>query len=414
MSLDSSSDARLDLTHVRAQFPSLESDWVFMDNAGGAQVPKMVVERISDYLLGDNVQLGASYAPSQNSKAKVDAGRQAVATLVNARHVEELVFGPSSTIQFRLLADAMASQFAPGDEIIVTNTDHESHVGPWMRLEQRGVKLRFWNCNPETLELELDTLAELLNERTRLVCVTHVSNLLGTINPIKRIAAMAHDAGARICVDGVAFAPHRAIDVQDWDVDYYGFSLYKVFGPHHAVLYVKKECLLELDNIYHHFFTREQIPGKMEPGNPNYELTYAATGILDYLTSLTGDNGEGDKRKKLETAFDAIAKHEAILSKKLLDYLAGKEGVRIIGRRDADIEHRVATISFTVEGHQSDEIVRKIDEAKVGIRYGDFYARRLTEDLGLMDIQGVVRVSMVHYNTEAEVDRLIEALDAAL
>ncbi|MBY5967932.1 cysteine desulfurase-like protein [Halomonas denitrificans] len=414
MAFESHSAPPLDLESIRAQFPSLVSDWVFMDNAGGAQVPRVVVDRISDYLLGDNVQLGASYAPSQHSKAKVDAGRRAVATLVNAQHVEELVFGPSSTIQFRLLADAMASQFAPGDEIIVTNTDHESHIGPWRRLQARGVKLRFWNCHPETLELELDSLAELLNERTKLVCVTHVSNLLGTINPIKKIAAMAHDAGARICVDGVAFAPHRAIDVQDWDVDYYGFSLYKVFGPHHAVLYVKKECLLELDSIYHHFFTKDQIPGKVEPGNPNYELTYSATGILEYLTSLSPKDDGVSLRNRLEDAFESIATHEAKIGKKLIDYLNQKERVRIIGRADADIDKRVATISFIVEGSQSDDIVRRIDDAKVGIRYGDFYARQLAEDLGLMEIQGVVRVSMVHYNTEDEVDRLIQALDAVL
>ncbi|SEM19656.1 cysteine desulfurase-like protein [Halomonas daqiaonensis] len=405
----------LDIDFVRSQFPSLQSEWVFMDNAGGAQVPQVVVDRISDYLLGDNVQLGASYAPSQRSKAKVTAGREAAKTLVNARHVEEMVFGPSSTIQFRLLADALASQFVPDDEIIVTNTDHESHVGPWVRLAAvRGAKIRFWNCNPDTLELDLDTLSALMSDRTKLVCIPHVSNLLGTINPIKRIAELVHAQGARLSVDGVAYAPHRAIDVQDWNVDYYGFSLYKVFGPHHAVLYVKKECLLELDNIYHYFFTKEQIPGKVEPGNPNYELTYSCTGILDYLITLGDGAGLSEDREKLEKAFHDIAAHEGYLGERLLRYLRGKEGVRIVGREDADIEHRVATISFVVEGTKSDEIVTRVDDSRVGIRFGDFYARRLAEDLDLMDINGVVRVSMVHYNTEEEVDRLIQALDAAI
>lgn len=402
----------LDIDYVRSQFPSLDSEWTFMDNAGGAQVPRVVVNRISDYLFGDNVQLGASYAPSQRSKAKVTAGREAAKTLVNARHVEEMVFGPSSTIQFRLLADALASQFSSDDEIIVTNTDHESHVGPWIRLAaERGAKVIFWNCDPVTLELDLDTLSSLMTDRTKLVCLPHVSNLLGTINPIKRIAELVHARGARLSVDGVAYAPHRAIDVQDWDVDYYGFSLYKVFGPHHAVLYVKKECLLELDNIYHHFFTKEQIPGKVEPGNPNYELTYACTGILDYLTAL----GKGsDDRERLQTAFHDIAVHEQRLSERLLNYLRQKKEVKIIGREDADIEHRVATISFIVEGKKSDDVVTKIDESLVGIRFGDFYARRLAEDLSLMEINGVVRVSMVHYNTENEVDRLIQALESVI
>lgn len=401
----------LDIEYVRSQFPALSHKWVFMDNAGGSQVPRVVVERISSYLLENNVQLGASYTPSQHASQRVQEGRQAVATLVNARHVEELVFGPSSTIQFRLLADALASQFKPGDEIIVTNTDHESHVGPWLRMEERGVKVRFWNCHPESLELELDVLRQLMNERTRLVCMPHVSNLLGTINPIKEIARLVHERGARLSVDGVAYAPHRIIDVQDWDVDYYGFSLYKVFGPHHAVLYVKKECLLELDNIYHNFFTREHIPGKMEPGNPNYELTYACTGILDYLTGIAGSHEGDTARNKLEKAFDCIAEHEALLSERLLKYLHKKSGVTIIGRKDSDVAHRVATISFIVEGRQSDDIVRAVDDCLIGIRFGDFYARRLAEDLDIMDINGVVRVSMVHYNTIEEVDSLVAVLE---
>lgn len=401
----------LNIEHIRSQFPSLKSDWAFMDNAGGSQVPKIVVDRISEYLLSDNVQLGASYAPSRRAKDKVDEGRDAVATLVNASHTEELVFGPSSTILLRHLSDAMSSQLSSGDEIIITNTDHESNVGPWIRLKERGVHIRFWNCNPETFELELGTLEKLITNRTKLVCMPHVSNLLGTINPIKKIAALVHKNGARICVDGVAYAPHRAIDVKDWDVDYYGFSLYKTFGPHHAVLYVKKECLLELDNIYHYFFTKDNIPGKMEPGNPSYELTYCCVGILEYLSGVIDNEQSTSAREKVESAFKAIAEHEEVIGELLLGYLRSKSTVRIIGHKDSKVENRVATISFVVDGMKSDDIVAKVDKSKIGIRYGDFYARRLVEDLNLMDSNGVVRVSMAHYNTESEVERLIQVLD---
>lgn len=403
---------RLDIDYARDQFPALHGDWAYLDNAGGSQVPKMVTDRISDYLLSTNVQLGASYTPSQLAAERVANGRAGVAQLVNAQHVEEMVFGPSTTVLLRFLADAMASQFNPGDEIIVTNTDHESNIGPWLRLRERGVDIRFWNCNSETLELELDTLDELMNERTRLVCVTHVSNLLGTINPVKRIARFVHERGAKLCVDGVAYAPHRAIDVTDWDVDFYCFSLYKVYGPHLAALFVKRDILLDLDNIYHHFFDKQHIPNKLEPGNLNYELTYACGAIVEYLEGLAQRQETSvSGREAIEQAFTAIAKHEARIGEILLAFLRQRDNVRIIGRPESAADRRVPTISFVVDGMTSDDIVHRVDEAHMGIRFGDFYARRLVEDLGLSEVNGVVRVSMVHYNTEDEIHRLVKTLD---
>lgn len=405
----------LNIDYVREQFPALCGEWVYLDNAGGSQVPQCVADRISDYLLSTNVQLGASYTPSQLAAERVAQGRAGVAQLVNAQHVEEMVFGPNTSVLLRFLADAMASQFNQGDEIIVTNTDHESNIGPWLRLRERGVNVRFWNCNPQTLELELETLGELMNEHTRLVCVTHVSNLLGTINPVKRIARFVHERGARLCVDGVAYAPHRAIDVADWDVDFYCFSLYKVYGPHLAALFVKRDILLELDNIYHDFFDKTHIPNKMEPGNLNYELTYACGAIVEYLEGLAQRQGAPiSGREAIEQTFEAIAEHETRLGEILLAFLRGRDNVRIIGRPESDSERRVPTISFVVDGMQSDEIVRRVDEANIGIRFGDFYARRLVEDMGLTKINGVVRVSMVHYNTEDEIHRLVETLDTII
>ncbi|HET8790703.1 MAG TPA: cysteine desulfurase-like protein [Modicisalibacter sp.] len=405
----------LDIDYVREQFPALRGEWVYLDNAGGSQVPQCVADRISDYLLSTNVQLGASYTPSQLAGERVAQGRASVAQLVNAQHVEEMVFGPSTTVLLRFLADAMASQFDRGDEIIVTNTDHESNIGPWLRLRERGVNVRFWNCNPETLELELETLGGLMNERTRLVCVTHVSNLLGTINPVKSIARFVHERGARLCVDGVAYAPHRAIDVADWDVDFYCFSLYKVYGPHLAALFVKRDILLELDNIYHGFFDKKHIPNKMEPGNLNYELTYACGAIVEYLEGLVQQEGTViSGREAIMHAFEAIAEQETRLGEILLAFLRARDNVRIIGLPESDPDRRVPTISFVVNGMQSDDIVRRVDEASIGIRFGDFYARRLVEDMGLTKVNGVVRVSMVHYNTEDEINRLVEILDTVI
>ncbi|HZS36303.1 MAG TPA: aminotransferase class V-fold PLP-dependent enzyme [Polyangia bacterium] len=390
----------LDLPSVRRQFPALaeqEGDWVFFDNAGGSQILGRVVERIVEFLRTSNVQLGGSYAPSRLAAERVAEGARSVAALLNARSPDEIVLGPSTT---QLLDNlALAMRFAAGDEIVVTNCDHESNIGAWRRLAERGVVLREWKLDRDSLSLNLDALTPLLTHRTRLVCFTHASNVLGTIHPVAEITRAVHAAGAQVCVDGVAYAPHRPVDVQAWDVDYYVFSLYKVFGPHQAVLYGKRDHLLSLANLNHYFIGDHEIPYKLQPGNVNYELTWSLTAIKPYLDDL----GPA-----------AIAEHEERLASRLLDYLRHKRDVRIIGLATADRATRVPTISFTVENRHSAEIPPAIDAHHLGIKSGDFYARRLIESLGLQDRGGVIRVSMVHYNTVEEVDRLIRALDSVL
>lgn len=404
----------LDLDFVRSQFPAVGGDWTFFDNAGGSQILKRSVDRISDFLLTRNVQTGGSYEISLKAKEAVEQSRRAIATLVNAARPEEIVMGPSTTALLQNLARAMASQLSPGDEIIVTNADHESNIGPWVALEKQGVVIKTWMVNKETFELDIADLLPLFSDRTKLVCVTHVSNLLGTINPVAEIAQIAHDHGARICVDAVAYAPHGAVDVTAWDVDYYAFSFYKVFGPHHAVLYGKYDNLLELDGLYHYFYGKEKVPHKLEPGNVNYELSCGAAGIVDYLVELGGQsNPAGDDRAKIVSAFGEIAEHERLIGERLLAYLRSRNDCRIIGQTKASAT-RVPTISFVAEGHDSGEIAKAIDPYRVAIRFGDFHARRLAEYLDLMSGGGVVRVSMAHYNTIAEVDKLISALDATL
>jgi selenocysteine lyase/cysteine desulfurase len=305
----------------------------------------------------------------------------------------------------------MAGRFQPGDEVVLTVFDHESNIGPWLTLEERGVVFRFWSIDRDSFEVDLDELDGLMNERTKLVCVTHASNILGTILPIAEIARRVHARGADICVDGVAYAPHRAVDVQALDVDYYVFSFYKTYGPHFAMLYGKYDKLLALDGLYHYFYGRERVPHKLEPGNTNYELAWGSAGVVHYLDALGGGTGDF---AAIGRAFDDIAAHEEILGERLLAFLRGRNDIRIIGRREADRAVRVPTISFKVEGRDSAEIVRAVDPLKVGIRFGDFHSRRLVEHLGLSDGNGVVRASMVHYNTAEEVDRLVEGLDRAL
>lgn len=392
-----------DLELVRAAFPALASGFVFLDNAGGSQVLASVADRVRDYLLSTPVQLGASYAVSQAAGERVRAGVRAAASLVGTDDPSEVVIGSSTTQLIGNLAAAMERGLAPGDEIIVTAVDHQANIGAWQRLARRGVVIRTWPLDPESLRLEPHGLVPLLTKRTRLVTFTHVSNLLGSIHDVAAVTRIVHDHGARVCVDGVAYAPHRAIDVRAWDVDYYVFSFYKVYGPHLAMLYAKRELLENLDPLNAELGGMP-LPYKLQPGNFPYELTYGLTGLADYLDTLGG---------KLRV-FDAIAAYEEQLSGQLLGFLRGRRGVRIHGEPTADRSRRVPTISFSVDGGSPEAIVRAVDPHGIGIRHGHFYSKGILRGLGIEPSDGVIRVSMVHYNTSAELDRLIAALDAAI
>jgi cysteine desulfurase family protein (TIGR01976 family) len=409
---------RLDLDFVRGQFPALAGDWTFFDNAGGAQTLGAVVRRLEDYLLRTNVQLGASYAVSRAAGDRVAEATAWMAQYVHAADVSEVVMGPSTTMLLRILSLCLAETWAPGDEVVVTNCDHEANIGPWMDLARRGIVVKTWRIDPASWDLRLDDLERLLGPRTRLVAVTHASNILGRINPIADIARRVHAHGALLCVDGVAYAPHRALDMQALGADFYVFSFYKTFGPHYALLYGKRAHLLRLPGINHFFIGADAVPYKFQPGNVNYELSSSMLGLWDYFLGLAVAHGRGDlaadRRACLAFCFDTMAAHEEVLAERFLGFLRTKRRVRIIGGADAARAQRVPTISFVVEGRQSDAIVSAVDPHRIGIRYGDFYARRLIDDLGLAAQNGVVRVSMVHYNTQEEVDRLIAILDPLL
>ncbi|RMG17215.1 MAG: cysteine desulfurase-like protein [Bacteroidetes bacterium] len=407
----------LDMAFVRSHFPALQQQWIYMDNAGGSQTLKTVADRISDYLLNTNVQVGGSYEISQLSMQRIAAGSAAMATLINAAHPQEVVMGPSTSMMMRILSLSMGRMLQPGDEIIVSNADHEANVSPWMDLQRQGIKVHIWKINPQSFRLELDQLEQLMNARTRLVTVTHTSNVLGILNPIKEIAQFVHQRNAWICVDGVAHAPHCLIDVQELDVDFYGFSFYKVYGPHYALLYGKREHLLRLPGVNHYFIDGPEIPYKFQPGNVNFEFAYGMLGLTDYLQAVARHHFPGEQgsmRQQLQRAFELFAQQEARLNQRLLHWLNSRPNVRIIGERSAHRNLRVPTISFVVEGRDSREIVEQVDPHKIGIRYGDFYAKKLIHDLGLEAQNGVIRVSLVHYNTLEEVDRLIEVLEGLI
>lgn len=406
---------KLDIDFVRAQFPALSGEWVYMDNAGGSQTLKQVIARIGEYLTTSDVQLGATYDISQLGVKRVTEAARSIAELINAENESEVILGSSTSMLLRVLSLCLTETFKPGDEVIVTNCDHEANIGPWADMEKRGINVKVWNVNPETLDLHLEDLGPLMNEKTRLVALTHTSNILGTLNPIKDIASFVHERGAKICVDGVAHAPHRLVDVKELDVDFYAFSFYKVYGPHYAVLYGKKAHLLNMPGWNHFFIGQEDIPLKFQPGGINFELSYSLLGLCDYLTGVAKIHADGQPPKGLKDAaalaFRCFAEHEETLSVKLIDYLNSKANVRIIGKKEADRDVRVPTISFMVDDMKSSSITEQVDKHKIGIRFGHFYAKRLIDDLGLAPRDGVVRVSMVHYNTVEEVEKLIRVFD---
>lgn len=399
----------LDVELCRAQFPALREPvargWAFMDNAGGSLAPASTSDAVHRYMRERHVQLGASYDLSAEATREVEAGHAAAARLIGA-DPDEVALGASTTMNVYVLAQALRATWPEGAALVVTNLDHEANGGAWRRLEATGVEVREWKLDPATAELRAETLAPLLEDgRVELVCFTHCSNVVGTIHDVAALTRQCHEAGAKVCVDGVAYAPHRKVDVRALDVDWYLASLYKVFGPHVGLLYGKRDQFLEARNQNHFFYSEGQIPQKLMPGNVSHELAAGVVGITRYLESVA---------PTLEAAFEQFTAHEAQIVGPLLEYLDRHPRVRVIGRSDPDPRRRVATVAFAVEGLLSSAVPEALDRAKVAIRWGDFYAARAIDALGLRDQGGVVRASLLHYNTEDEVTRLIAALDALL
>jgi cysteine desulfurase family protein (TIGR01976 family) len=407
----------LDLNYIRDQFPGLKTDWILMDNAGGSQVCRPVAYRIQDFLLHTNAQLGATYYTSDIATKRVAEGQKVLAGYINAADPGEVVMGSSTSMLVRILALNMSKYLPRGSEIIVTNCDHEANIGAWREMEKQGFVIKTWKINQDSWELEVDELKKLLTDKTKIVAFTHTSNILGKINPVKEISRIVHEHGAMVCVDAVAYAPHRQIDVQDWDVDFYVFSFYKTYGPHYAMMFGKKKYLLDLPGNNHYFIGQHESAYKFQPGHVNFEFAWGMTGLIEYYKDVFTHhfpNSNAEEQDYLKSSFGLIAEHEQLLSSGLLDFLRGRKGVRLIGPPASDPSVRVPTISFVVSDRDSESIVLETDKHNIGIRFGDFYAARLIDELGLRKQNGVVRVSMVHYNTLEELDKVIEVLDQVL
>ena len=402
-----------DATRVRARFPGLAGDTVFLENAGGSQVPDFVADRMHHYLTRTYVQLGAGYPLSQRCTATVDEAHEFARTLLNAG-AGQAILGPSSTALLNLLAESYGQVLAPGARVILAETGHEANLGCWKRLERLGVEIVWWKMDPATCECPLDDLRALLDEPAALLALPHVSNLLGMIVDLKEITGVAHAAGARVVADGVAYAPHRAIDVQAWDVDWYVYSTYKVYGPHMAVMYGKPDAIAELTGPNHFFVADDDLPYKFEPGGANHESCAGLLGLGDYLKFLTGAEPDAPcDRAVVEAAFARMQEWEIPLINRLLGYLNRHPRVRTVGCGCGG-PRRVGTISFLHESKSSREITAAVDATGLAIRHGHMYAWHLCKALGLEEDDGVVRVSFVHYNTIQEIDRLIEVFEEIL
>ncbi len=407
----------LKLDYVRAAFPALDSETVFFDNAGGSQILGGVISRIVAYYQHSNVQLGGAYALSGIARARVNAGTASIGHWLHAAQPHEAIVGPSSSALTHLFANAIMATLQAGDEIIITDADHEANRSPWLRLQEQGIVIKTWPFDTTTYCLELKDLTPLLTEKTKLVAFCHVSNILGSIHSVQEIAAFLRQRDILSFVDGVAYGPHRLPDVQAWGVDFYVCSLYKIFGPHVGVLYGKEEHLRRLPSPNHTFIAADDLPYKFQLGGPNYELTCSLTGIVDYLQHIAQEHGlvpATPLREQWQYAYDLFTAHEARLTERLLDFLNQRPNVRIIGVSTADPQKRVSTISFVVEGKNSAELAAPIAAQNMGIKTGDFYARTIIERLGLTAQGGVIRISMVHYNTLKEVDQLIKLLKKVL
>jgi cysteine desulfurase family protein (TIGR01976 family) len=402
--------ASFPIERVRAEFPALHRNGagLFFDNAAGAQVPQMVLDAINEHLLERNVQRGGRYAQSIAVDATIARARESVAALVNARDPNEIAFGMNATSFIRLVSMAIGQALGPRNEIIVTDLDHEANVATWLALAPSGAKFIWWKMRDDGT-LHCDDLKSLLSERTRLLACTVASNALGTLVDVRSAANLVHAAGGEIFLDCVHFGPHGRIDVQAFDCDYLVCSGYKIFGPHMGFLWGRYELLARLPTFREDFIPDEP-PGKIEAGTFIYENVAGMDAAVSYLAQLgrsfgTSGPSKAALRDDVSRAMSAIQSYERILSVELLRVLSECKA-RVFGIPDsARVAERVPTVCFNVGDLAPSSVSMAMARAGIGIRDGHLYCPRLMRRLGLPQDSGTVRVSLVHYNTIAEIQR---------
>ena len=409
----------LDINFVRRQFDQLqdEPEFVFASNAGGSYVCNQTNSILEHYNRHTRVQPYSHYGSSTAAGEAMDRAKQAWAAALNI-DLFELTIGPSTSMNTYVMSQAIGEQWQNGDEIVVTNQDHEANSGVWRRkATEKGVTIRQWEVDPQTGLLDSETLLPLLNDKTRWVFFSHCSNVVGTANPVAEITKLIkkHSSG-KVFVDAVAYAPHHVSDLKGLGVDGYVFSLYKVFGPHQGIMYINRDIHSELTSQAHYFLQGD--PAKdFNPAGPQHAQVAACVGVLDYFDLLYQHHFNADdldRPDKLAAIHDLILQHENSLAAPILDFLDAHSGARLIGKTHVKDSDRAPTIAFKPLNQSSQSIASRLQGTGIGTENGNFYAHRLISDLGIDPDDGVVRLSLVHYNTEGDVERILRELDRAL
>jgi cysteine desulfurase family protein (TIGR01976 family) len=393
---------------LRAQFPAIAKadGFVFLENAGGSQVPQVVIDAVTRHLIEFNVQRMAKYRHSEGVDRNLQEARESVAMLINAYQPEEVCFGLNATSFIRLVSLGIGKTLGERREIIVTDIDHDANISTWNALEDEGAKIVWWRMRDDGT-LAVDDLKPLLTNRTRLVACTATAHSIGTIVDVGAVGALTRAMGVELFVDAVHYGPHGLIDVQAWNCDYAVCSGYKNFSPHMGFLWGRYEALCRLPT-YREEFIPDVPPFKIEVGTFPYENVAGMNAAVKYLESIGQSrlSGEGHSRREaIVAAMQAIREYERLLSREMIAALK-RQGAKIHGIADERrLSERVPTICFSVDGITPQEFARRMGEAGVGLRDGHLFAPRLMKRLGLSMETGAIRVSLVHYNTIEEIQR---------
>ncbi|KKC35690.1 NifS [Devosia epidermidihirudinis] len=404
----------LDPARIRAEFPAFDEPSLqgqaFFENAGGSYTSRQVLAKLDHYYRATKVQPYGVYPASIAAGEAMNLSYERIAQALNVT-ADWIHFGPSASANTYVLGKAFGEWLKPGDAIVVTNQDHEANTGSWRKLAKLGIEVREWRVDSQTGRLSLDALDALLDTKVRLITAPHCSNVAGEINPIADIAARAKSVGAVTAIDGVSYAPHGLPDLAALGADIYIFSAYKVYGPHQGIMAVRPSLAMELPN-QGHFFNDSKPRYRLTPAGPDHAQIAASSGIVDYLetvAAIAGDNVTGaDPYRRAHAAMRA---QEIALATPLLDYLKGKNSVRLIGPDDANL--RAPTISLALS-EPGAVVAQRLAKHGIMASGGNFYAWRLLEAVGIDPNHGVLRLSFVHYTTPAEIDQLIAALDVEL
>jgi cysteine desulfurase family protein (TIGR01976 family) len=400
------------IDHVRAAFPALEDDFIFFDNAAGAQSPRNVLDAVAGHLLHRNVQRGGRYKQSREVDEAIAQARASVALLVNARHADEISFGMNATSFMRLISIAIGQSLSDRREIIVTDLDHEANIAVWLALEREGARIIWWHFRDDG-QLHPEDLEKLLSARTRIVACTLASNAIGSILNVAEVSKRAHAAGAEVFIDAVHYGPHGTIDVQAFGCDYLVCSGYKIFSPHMGFLWGRLETLNALPT-FREDFVPDTTPAKLEIGTYIYENVAGMDAAVKYLEELgrTISPATISRRAALVAATEAIRSYEAQLSLAMLDALVqAKANVYGITAKE-NVAYRTPTLCFNLPGISPAKVTEEFAKQNIGVRDGHMYSPRLMQRLGLTKESGAVRASLVHYNTVAEVKKFGSLLAA--